>query len=149
MQRKTKKVFDIIKVIFNLFLLTFMILCLTTKNANYYSLYWLIVTIMFMFELLYLLKWNKVGEWNVDKKDSKDIRYFYDGITTGTIMLTGVVYLGVVGFEFFEKSVRTNAYIIILVYVLFTISILCNYLAISTANKDTKELAEKTFKYKK
>ena len=104
---------------------------------------------MFMFELLYLLKWNKVGEWNVDKKNSKDIRYFYDGITTGTIMLTGVVYLGVVGFEFFEKSVRTNAYIIILVYVLFTISILCNYLAISTANKDTRELAEKTFKYKK
>lgn len=104
---------------------------------------------MFMFELLYLLKWNKVGEWNVDKKDSKDIRYFYDGITTGTIMLTGVVYLGVVGFKFFEKSVRTNAYIIVLVYVLFTISILCNYLAIANANKNTKKLAKKTFKYKK
>ena len=149
MQKKTKKVFDIIKIILNLFLLVFMILCLTTKNNIYYSLFWLTVTVMFMFELLYLLKWNKVGEWNVDKKDSKDIRYFYDGITTGTIMLTGVVYLGVVGFEFFEKSVRTNAYIIILVYVLFTISILCNYLAIANANKHTKKLAEKTFKYKK
>ena len=149
MQKKTKKVFDIIKIILNLFLLVFMILCLTTKNNIYYSLFWLTVTVMFMFELLYLLKWNKVGEWNVDKKDSKDIRYFYDGITTGTIMLTGVVYLGVVGFEFFEKSVRTNAYIIILVYVLFTISILCNYLAIANANKHNKKLAEKTFKYKK
>ena len=102
-----------------------------------------------MFELLYLLKWNKVGEWNVDKKDSKDIRYFYNGITTGTIILTGVVYLGVVGFEFFEKSVRTNAYIIIMVYVLFTISILCNYFAIANDNKNTKKPAEKTFKYKK
>lgn len=38
---------------------------------------------------------------------------------------------------------------IVMVYLLFTISILCNYLAVNSANRDTKELAEKPFKYKK
>jgi len=149
MQRKTKIVFDIIKFIINLILLTFMILSLTTKNDNYYAWYWIMVSAMLVFELFYLVKWNKVGEWNVDKRDSKAIRYSFDGLTAGTVMVTAFLYLGVMGFELFQKSIKTNPYIIVVVYVLFTFSIICNYLAISTANKDTKELAEKTFKYKK
>lgn len=149
MQRKTKMIFDIIKIVINLIMLTFMILSLTTKNSNYYAWYWIMVSTMLVFELFYLVKWNKVDEWNVDKKDSKAIRYSFDGLTSGTVMLTGFLYLGVMGFELFQKSIKTNTYIIVIVYILFTFSILCNYLAISTANKDTKELAEKTFKYKK
>lgn len=149
MQRKTKKIFDIIKIVINLILLTFMILSLTTKNSNYYSWYWIMVSGMLVFELFYLVKWNKIGEWNIDKKDSKSIRYSFDGLTAGTIMLSGFLYLVVMGFEMFQSSIKTNTYIIIVVYILFTFSIICNYLAISTANKDTKELAEKTFKYKK
>lgn len=149
MQRKTKMIFDIIKIVINLIMLTFMILSLTIKNSNYYAWYWIMVSTMLVFELFYLVKWNKVDEWNVDKKDSKAIRYSFDGLTSGTVMLTGFLYLGVMGFELFQKSIKTNTYIIVIVYILFTFSILCNYLAISTANKDTKELAEKTFKYKK
>lgn len=149
MQKKTKKIFDIIKVILNIFLLVFMILCLTTKNSNYYSWYWLAVTAILVFELMYLLKWNKVGEWNVDKKNSNTIRYSYESVTTGSLMLLAVVYLVVFGYESFDNSIKTNTYIIIVVYLLFTISILCNYLAVYYANKNTKELAEKTFKYKK
>ena len=147
MQRKTKKIFDIIKIIINLILLTFMILSLTTKNDNYYAWYWIMVSAMLVFELFYLVKWNKVGEWNVDTRNSKAIRYSFDGITGATILITAVLYLGVMGFEVFQKSIKTNTYIIVVVYALFTFSILCNYLAISTAKKDTKELVEKIYKY--
>ena len=149
MQRKTKKILDIIKIIINLILLTFMLLSLITKNNNYYEWYWIMVSAMMGFEFLYLVKWNKVDEWNVDKKDSNAIRYSFDGLTNVTIMLSVFLYLGVFGFEIVNKSIKTNPYIIILVYILFTFSIVCNYLAIYSANRDTKKLAEKIYKYKK
>lgn len=149
MQRKTKKKFDIIKIIINIILLALTILSVSKNKDIYYSWYWIMVTIMLLAEVYYLFKWNKVDEWNVDKKDSKAIRYSYDGLTTGTLMLIAFMYLGVLGFEFFNKSIKTNAYVIIGIYALFTLSIIFNYLALYSANKDTKELAEKTFKYKK
>lgn len=149
MQRKTKILFDIVKIIINLILLTFMILSLTTKNDNYYAWYWLMVSAMLVFELFYLVKWTKVDEWNVDKKDSKAIRYSFDGLTTGTLVLSGLLYLIVMALEMFNKSIKTNPYVIVIVYILFTISILCNLMAVNSANRENKELAEKMYKYKK
>ena len=149
MQKTTKKKFDIIKIIINIILLFLMILSITKKDNIYYAWYWIMVTIMLLSEVYYLLKWNKVGEWNVDKKDSKAIRYSFDGLTTGTLMMIGFIYLGVLGYEFLDKSIKTNTYVIVGVYALFTFSIIFDYLALYSANKDTKALAEKTFKYKK
>ncbi len=149
MQRETKKKFDIIKIIINLVLLTFMILSITLKENTYYAWYWIMVSAMLVYEVYYSYKWIKVDEWNIDKHKSKAIRYSYDGLTTGTIILSGAIYLIVMGFEAFQRSIKTNIYIVVIVYILFTISILCNYLAINSANRDTKKLAEKTFKYKK
>lgn len=149
MQRKTKKKFDIIKIIINLVLLILMILSIIKKENAYYAWYWVMVSVMLVYEVYYSYKWVKVDEWNIDKHKSKAIRYSYDGLTTGTIILSGAIYLIVMGFEAFQNSIKTNIYIIVMVYALFTISILCNYLAINSANRDTKELAEKIFKYKK
>lgn len=104
---------------------------------------------MLVYEVYYSYKWIKIDVWNIDKHKSKAIRYSYDGLTTGTIILLGVIYLIVMGFEAFQQSIKTNIYIIVIVYLLFTISILCTYLAVNSANRDTKKLAEKTFKYKK
>lgn len=149
MQRKTKKKFDIIKIIINLVLLILMILSIIKKENAYYAWYWVMVSVMLVYEVYYSYKWVKADEWNIDKHKSKAIRYSYDGLTTGTIILSGAIYLIVMGFEAFQNSIKTNIYIIVMVYALFTISILCNYLAINSANRDTKRLAEKTFKYKK
>ena len=51
--------------------------------------------------------------------------------------------------EMFNKSIKTNPYVIVIVYILFTISILCNLMAVNSANRENKELAEKMYKYKK
>lgn len=149
MQRKTKKIFDVLRIVINVILLLFMILCLITNKESYYAIYWIIVPIMLVCETFYLYKWTKIDEWNVDKKDSKAIRYSFDGLTTGTLVLSGLLYLVVMALEMFQKSIKTNIYVLVLVYILFTISILCNIMAVNSANRESKELAEKTFKYKK
>lgn len=149
MQRKTKKIFDVLRIVINAILLLFMILCLIANKENYYAIYWIIVPIMLVCETFYLYKWTKIDEWNVDKKDSKAIRYSFDGLTTGTLVLSGLLYLVVMALEMFQKSIKTNIYVLVIVYILFTISILCNIMAVNSANRESKELAEKTFKYKK
>ena len=148
MQRKTKKKFDIVKILINLVLLVLMILSIIKKENVYYAWYWIMVSVMLVYEVYYSYKWIKVDEWNIDKNKSKAIRYSYDGLTTGTIILSGAIYLIVMGFEAFQNSIKTNIYIIVMVYTLFTISILCNYLAVNSANRDTKKLVEKTFNKK-
>lgn len=149
MQRKTKKIFDVLRIVINAILFLFMILCLITNKESYYAIYWIIVPIMLVCETFYLYKWTKIDEWNVDKKDSKAIRYSFDGLTTGTLVLSGLLYLVVMALEMFQKSIKTNIYVLVIVYILFTISILCNIMAVNSANRESKELAEKTFKYKK
>lgn len=149
MQRKAKKIFDVLRIVINAILLLFMILCLITNKESYYAIYWIIVPIMLVCETFYLYKWTKIDEWNVDKKDSKAIRYSFDGLTTGTLVLNGLLYLVVMALEMFQKSIKTNIYVLVIVYILFTISILCNIMAVNSANRESKELAEKTFKYKK
>lgn len=149
MQRKTKKIFDVLRIVINAILLLFMILCLITNKESYYAIYWIIVPIMLVCETFYLYKWTKIDEWNVDKKDSKAIRYSFDGLTTGTLVLSGLLYLVVMALEMFQKSIKTNIYVLVIVYILFTISILFNIMAVNSANRESKELAEKTFKYKK
>ena len=149
MQRKTKKIFDVIKIIINLTMLILMILSLTTNNDNYYAWYWIVVSAMLVLETYYLFKWTKVGEWNIDKKDSKSIRYSFDGITTGTLCTSGLLYLLVMGLELVNKSIKTNVYVIIIVSILLTLSVVFNLLAVNTANRESRELAEKIFNYKK
>lgn len=149
MQRKTKKIFDVIKIIINLTMLILMILSLTTNNDNYYAWYWIVVSAMLVLETYYLFKWTKVGEWNIDKKDSKSIRYSFDGITTGTLCTSGLLYLLVMGLELVNKSIKTNVYVIIIVSILLTLSVVFNLLAVNTANRESRELAEKKFNYKK
>ena len=53
MQRKTKKIFDVIKIIINLTMLILMILSLTTNNDNYYAWYWIVVSAMLVLETYY------------------------------------------------------------------------------------------------
>lgn len=40
--------------------------------------------------------------------------------------------------EILEKGIKANPYIIVIIYILFTISIICNLIAVISANKDTK-----------
>lgn len=56
MQRKTKKKFDIIKIIINLILLILMILSIIKKENVYYAWYWIMVSVMLVYEVYYSYK---------------------------------------------------------------------------------------------
>ena len=145
---KRNKRISICAIIINILLLVFAILSVVFKNNFIYAWYWLLVTLMLLFEVLYVWIWSKLGR-NVDKHKSSTINRSFNDITTVSIVLSGLLYLSVLFCEFLDESIKSNIYVIWIMYVLLTIAVLFNYLAVYNANKETKELVEKTFNNKK
>ncbi len=145
-KRNTK--ISICATIINILLLIFAILSVVLKKNYIYAWYWILVTLMLLFELLYVMIWSKEGR-NVDKNKAKTINRSFNDVTAITIVISGFLYLAVLAYEFLDKSIKTNVFVIWIMYILLTLAILFNYLAVYNANKETKELVEKTFKYKK
>ncbi len=135
-------------IVINFLLLIFAIFSVILKKDLYYDWYWIFVTLMLLFEVLYVLIWSKVGI-NLDKHKSNTINRSFNDITVVTIVMSGLLYIAVLFYEFLDKSIKTNLFVIWLMYVLLTLAILFNYLAVYSANKETKELVEKTFNKKK
>lgn len=135
-------------IIVNILLLVFAILSVVFKNNLLYAWYWLLVTLMLLFEILYVFIWSKVGR-NIDKHKSNTINRSFNDITAVTIVLSGLLYLSVLFCEFLDESIKANLYVIWIMYILLTIAVLFNYLAVYNANKETRELVEKTFNKRK
>ena len=144
---KRNKRISIGALLVNFILLVLAILCATLKNNIFYAWYWILVTLMLLFEVLYVMIWSKVGR-NIDKHKSNTINRSFNDITAVSIVLSGLLYLTVIFCEFFNESIKTNLYVIWIMYVLMSVAILFNYLAVYNANKETKELVEKTFNKK-
>lgn len=147
MIKRNKKI-SMCGIIINILLLVFAILSVVFKNNLLYAWYWLLVTLMLLFEVLYVWIWSKVGR-NIDKHKSNTINRSFNDITAVTIVLSGLLYLSVLFCEFLDESIKANTYVIWIMYILLTIAVLFNYLAVYNANKETKELIEKTFNNKK
>ena len=144
---KRNKRISIGAILVNLILLTLAILCTTLKKDIFYAWYWMLVTLMLLFEVLYVFIWSKVGR-NLDKHKSNTINRSFNDVTAVSIVLSGLIYLVVLFCEFYNKSIRTSLYAILSMYLLMTVAVLFNYLAVYNANKETKELVEKTFNKK-
>ncbi len=145
---KRNKRISIGLILVNVILLALAILCAIFKSNTFYALYWILVTLMLLFEVLYVLIWSKVGR-NIDKHKSNTINRSFNDITAVSIVLSGLLYLVVIFFEFFNESIKTNLYVIWSMYLLMSVAVLFNYLAVYNANKETKALVEKTFNKKK
>ena len=78
-------------MLINIFLLVFAILSGVLKENNLYAIYWLLVTLMLLFEVLYVWIWSKVGI-NVDKHKSNTINRSFNDITVVTIVISGLLY---------------------------------------------------------
>ena len=145
---KRNKRISIGAIIINILLLIFAILSVALKKNYLYAWYWILVTLMLLIEVLYVMIWSKEGR-NVDKNKSRTINRSFNDVTAVSIVLSGLLYLSVLFCEFIDESIKANVYIIWIVYILLTIAVLFNYLAVYNANKETKELVEKTFNKKK
>lgn len=144
---KRNKRISIGAILVNLVLLMLAILCTILKKDIFYAWYWMLVTLMLLFEVLYVFIWSKVGR-NLDKHKSNTINRSFNDVTAVSIVLSGLIYLVVLFCEFYNKSIHTSLYAIWSMYLFMTVAVLFNYLAVYNANKETKELVEKTFNKK-
>lgn len=133
----------------NILLFLTMIVSIITNDKDMFSLYGIFVTLMYLYETLYLLKWSKIKSIDIDKEKSKAIRYSFDGITSTTFMITTLVYLIYMAFETFHPEIKDNIFVCVIMYIILTVALLFYYLAVSAAKKDTKRLINKTFNKQK
>lgn len=131
---KRNKRISICGIIINILLLAFAILSLVFKNNLLYAWYWLLVTLMLLFEVLYVWIWSKVGR-NVDKHKSSTINRSFNDVTAVSIVLSGLLYLSVLFCEFLDESIKANIYVICIMYVLLTIAVFFNLLYNKYVNK--------------
>ena len=103
---------------------------------------------MLICEVFYVHTWSRVGI-DLDHNKYKSIKRSFDDATAIIIVLSGLMYLSVMFLEMIQSSIKSNIYVIIFTYSLLTIALLFNYLSVYSANKETKELIEKTFNKKK
>ena len=79
---------------------------------------------------------------------SNTINRSFNDVTAVSIVLSGLIYLVVLFCEFYNKSISASSYAIWSMYLLMSVAVLFNYLAVYNANKETKELVEKMFNKK-
>lgn len=147
--RKKNKIITIATIIIDTITTIALCLALFLKQDVYYALYWILVTPMLLVTVFHVHIWNRNGNGdNVDKEKSTTIRRSYDDMTAVIVVLNGMLYLTVMFLEMINQSIKTNMFIIIIVYVLFVISHLMNFLALYNANKETEKLVKNTYKKK-
>ncbi len=147
--RKKNKIITIATIIIDIITTIALCLALFLKQDVYYALYWILVTPMLLVTVFHVHIWNRNGNGdNVDKEKSTTIRRSYDDMTAVIVVLNGMLYLTVMFLEMINQSIKTNMFIIIIVYVLFVISHLMNFLALYNANKETEKLVKNTYKKK-
>ena len=119
---KRNKRISIGLILVNVILLALAILCTTLKKDIFYALYWMLVTLMLFFEVLYIFIWSKVGR-NLDKHKSNTINRSFNDVTAVSIVLSSLIYLVVLFCEFYNKSIRTNLYAIWSMYILMSVAV--------------------------
>ena len=148
--RKKNKIITIATIIIDIITTIALCLALFFKQDVYYALYWILITPMLLVTVLHVHIWNRNGNGdNIDKEKSTTIRRSYDDMTAVIVVLNGMLYLTVMFLEMINQSIKTNMFIIVIIYVLFVISHLMNFLALYNARKETKELVKNTFNNKK
>lgn len=87
---KRNKRISIGAILVNLVLLMLAILCTILKKDIFYAWYWMLVTLMLLFEVLYVFIWSKVGR-NLDKHKSNTINRSFNDVTAVSIVLSGLI----------------------------------------------------------
>lgn len=147
--RKKNKITTIVTLVIDIITTIALCLALFLKQDIYYALYWVLITPMLLVTVFHVHIWNRNGNGdNVDKDKSTTIRRSYDDMTAVIVVLNGMLYLTVMFLEMINQSIKTNMFIIVIIYVLFVISHLMNFLALYNANKETEKLVKNTYKKK-
>ena len=133
---------SILLIVSNVVIMIFLILTIILNNTFIKSLYWLILPIVMIINLVYINLWTKRAV-NPDKKKAQEVNRSADDITTASSVIYALIYLGIMFVEQLKHNMTSNMYVIIGFYVLTIIYELICAASIKSANKEMKELIEK------
>ena len=145
-KKKNKMIIEkkssILLVISNIIMVIVFALTLLLNNSFMNSLYWFILPLVIVVNLVYINLWTKRAI-NPDNKKAKEVNRSADDITTVSTVIYALIYLGIMFIEQLKHNMTSNMYVIVGFYVLTIIYELICASSIKSANKETKELIEK------
>lgn len=110
-------------------------------------LYWIILPFLILSLNLTAIKWRKMG-LNPDIDKSKTILKVFDYSTVISTAFYVLMYIVIVFFQTINKSIKTNIYILISVFIMTIIYQLFLFSSISTAKKEMSELLKNKYEKK-
>lgn len=136
-------ILKIINIIANIVMLLIFIMTIINKQV-YANYYWAFIAIYFLIDLINTMQWDYDGI-NINKKEANVITMKYKNITAITLVISGLIYLLVIGFEILNTSITQNLYVITFLYLLLATSQLLNHLAINHSKKEMQKLIKNTY----
>jgi hypothetical protein len=87
------------------------------SNKIYYSIYWVLIPLLFVLLVLFNRETDK-GKVNADKYSSKRIQWIYNNLTTIAIILYGLTYLAIEFINVLDGTMKYNIYAIYIMLIL-------------------------------
>lgn len=87
------------------------ILLLVLDNKIYYSIYWVLVPLLFVLLVLFNRETDK-GNINADKYNSRKIQWLFNNTTTISIIIYGLAYLGIEFMNVLDGKTKYDIYVI-------------------------------------
>ena len=134
-------------IILNILTCICMVLGTIFKNNIGYEFYWIILPFLILSLNLTAIKWRKMG-LNPDIDKSKTILRVFDYSTVISTAFYVLMYFVIVFFQMINKSIKTNIYILISVFIMTLIYQLFLFSSIRTAKKEMEELLKNKYNKK-
>ena len=120
------------------------ILLLVLDNKIYYSIYWVLIPLLFALLVLFNRETDK-GNINADKYSSRKIQWLFNNTTTVAIIIYGLAYLGIEFMNVLDGTTKYDIYVICfmllltITYEILLIIIMRNFQIITSAKLNRKK----------
>lgn len=141
--RRSKLLKKAIYVVNGLTIIDF-ILLLVLGNKIYYSIYWVLIPLLFALLVLFNRETDK-GNINADKYSSRKIQWIFNNTTTVAIIIYGLAYLGIEFINVLDGTTKYDIYVICfmllltITYEILLIIIMRNFQIITSAKLNKKK----------
>lgn len=140
--RMKKKTLNTLTISVDVIMFIVLILTLILRTNLMFGLFWIFIIIYFTVDMINVMHWDYDGLKADQNKASKVIGSFRD-ITTVTIVFSGFFYLIVIFLDNIKVISMANIYVVVIMYILLSLTQLFNHLSIRNGLKENRKLAKK------
>ncbi len=141
--RRSKLLKKAIYIVNALTIIDFILLSVFS-NKVYYSIYWVLIPLLFVLLVLFNRETDK-GNINADKYSSRKIQWLFNNTTTVAIIIYGLAYLGIEFMNVLDGTTKYDIYVICfmllltITYEILLIIIMRNFQIITSAKLNKKK----------